>query len=168
MDYLKKYAVIIQEICQQIEPGKKMLQKLLYLMERKGVDLDLNYSIHFFGPYSTRLDNALHTLERYDEVDIDTSGMTHIIRLGNEPISGNLSDSEQEKVSFVLSEFLEKTPLELEAITTLDYAATKILKGHPTDNQIVDQVKQIKGDKFTVDFLAKELQVLKQTGYLVQ
>lgn len=166
MEYLNKYAAIVQEICRQIEPGKKMLQKLMYLMERRGVNLDLNYSIHFFGPYSAKLDNALHTLESYDKVDIDTSGMTHIIRLGNEPISGELPTQEQEQVAFVLENFMKKAPLELEAITTLDYAATKILKGTPTDEQIIAQVRQIKGSKFTIEYLTAQLGVLKQTGYL--
>lgn len=47
---MKNYAKceeILHYICQNQEPGKKMVQKLMYLMERKGIDLGLNYSIHF-------------------------------------------------------------------------------------------------------------------------
>ena len=43
---------ILHYICQNQAPGKKMVQKLIYLIERKGVDLGLNYSIHFYRPYS--------------------------------------------------------------------------------------------------------------------
>ena len=59
MNYFDKSAIIINQICEKIEPGKKMLQKLMYLIERKGVTLELNYSIHYFGPYSSKLDKNL-------------------------------------------------------------------------------------------------------------
>ena len=95
-----KNAIIIGQICKDLEPGKKMLQKLMYLISRKGVDLGLNYSIHFFGPYSSKLDNAMHILESYDKLSIDTNGTTHIIRLGNSPIDGELDADDQNKVNF--------------------------------------------------------------------
>ena len=47
---LEQCAIIIRQICDATEPGKKMVQKLFYLMERKGLQLNLAYSIHFFGP----------------------------------------------------------------------------------------------------------------------
>jgi hypothetical protein len=76
-----KYIIIIKAICEKTEVGKKMLQKLLYLIERKGVGLDLNYSIHFFGPYSAKLDELIHLFESEDIIEIDTSGTTHKINI---------------------------------------------------------------------------------------
>lgn len=159
-------SIIISQICKSIEPGKKMLQKLMYLIDRKGVDLDLNYSIHFFGPYSSKLDNTMHILESYDKLRIDTSGVTHIIRLGDSQISGSLDKEDQEKVDYVLDHFITKSAHELEAITTLDYVATKMLKGNGTDQEIIDKVKQIKGTKFSLEYLANGLNTLKQCNYL--
>lgn len=159
-------SIIISQICESIEPGKKMLQKLMYLIGRKGVDLDLNYSIHFFGPYSAKLDNTMHILESYDKLRIDTSGITHVIRLGDNPISGNLEEQDQEKVDFVLDHFIMKTAHELEAITTLDYVATEMFGGNGKDQQIIDKVKQIKGTKFSAEYLADGLNTLKQCQYL--
>lgn len=161
-----KNAIIIGQICKDLEPGKKMLQKLMYLISRKGVDLGLNYSIHFFGPYSSKLDNAMHILESYDKLSIDTNGTTHIIRLGNSPIDGELDADDQNKVNFVMEKFSSKSAHELEAITTLDYVATVILKGSGTDEQIVDKVMQIKGSKFSSSYLSDSLSVLKQNSYL--
>ena len=38
MDYIKKCASIIQKICSaHPDPGKKMVQKLMYLIERKAL-----------------------------------------------------------------------------------------------------------------------------------
>ena len=50
MNLLDKYTFLIDDICKGKQTGKKKLQKLMYLIERKGVQLDLRYSIHFFGP----------------------------------------------------------------------------------------------------------------------
>lgn len=161
-----KCAVITQRICEKIEPGKKMVQKLFYLMERKGVKLNLNYIIHFFGPYSSKLDSDLHTLESYNIIEIDTSGMTHIIKKGSELVSEKLEKTDEDHVNYVLENFLERSALELEAITTLDYAATRILSKGATDKDIIRQVIKIKGSKFNERYLEQELKVLKETGYL--
>lgn len=159
-------SIIISQICESIEPGKKMLQKLMYLIGRKGVELDLNYSIHFFGPYSAKLDNTMRTLESYDKLRIDTSGTTHIIHLGEVPIQGTLNVEDQAKVTFVLENFMTKSALELEAITTLDYVAVEMLDGKGSDQQIVNKVKQIKGSKFTNEFLYESLDTLKKCSYI--
>lgn len=166
MTSVEKNAIIIKQICDSIVPGKKMLQKLMYLISRKGLNLDLNYSIHYFGPYSAKLDATLHLLESYDKLYIDTSGATHIINLGTSPIDGVLEDSEQKIVDFVLGKFATKSAHELEAITTLDYVAKVILQGSGTDTEIVKKVMQIKGSKFSSDYLVSSLYLLKQNGYL--
>ena len=166
MTYLEKCAIVIEEICERIEPGKKMIQKLLYLIERKGVDLDLSYSIHYFGPYSSKLDNALHTLENFGAIEIDTSGMTHVIKPGENPIDGELERDIQEKINYVIDHFLGKSALELEAITTLDYAATQILDETASDKDVIEQVIKIKGTKFSEKYLKNELEFLKETNYL--
>lgn len=159
-------SIIIGEICNQIEPGKKMLQKLMYLIDRSGMDLDLNYSIHYFGPYSSKLDSAIHTLESYDKLNIDTSGSTHIIRLGDIAIEGTLDAQEQQKVDFVMENFSKKSAHELEAITTVDYVATTMLKGKGSDQEIINKVKQIKGSKFSQEYLSDCLDILKHLKYL--
>ena len=167
MTYLEKNSIIIKQICEnESELGKKKLKKFMYLIERKGVNLGLNYSIHYFGPYSSKLDNTMHILESDDKIVINTSRITHTIHLGEEPIEGNLEDNEQEAVNFVLSKFKDKSAYDLEAITTLDYVATEMLNGEGSDEQIIDKVKQIKGTKFTKEHLESNLKLLKQLEYV--
>lgn len=159
-------AVIINQICERIEPGKKMLQKLMYLISRNGVNLELNYSIHYFGPYSAKLDNTMHTLESYDKLNINTSSTTHIIHLGEVPIDGTLDEEQQKKVDFVLDNFSTKSAHELEAITTIDYVAVEMLKSKGNDKEIIDKVQQIKGTKFSREYLADSLKTLKRLNYI--
>lgn len=159
-------SIIIDQICDTIVPGKKMLQKLMYLIERQGVNLDLNYSIHFFGPYSSKLDEMIHTLESYDKLNIDTSGATHIIKKGTTPIEGHLNEKDQQKINFVLEHFSNKSAFDLEAITTLDYVANKMLKDSADEDEIISKVQKIKGSKFSADCLAESFQILKRFHYI--
>lgn len=169
MDNLGKYINIIESICVHQNPGKKTIQKLFYLIERKGVKLDLDYRIHFFGPYSSKLDNALYLLQSYDFIDINIQGKTHVISVlntNNMEYEG-LSLDEQEIVDFVVNEFKDKSPLELEAMTTLDYVAN-FMGWEPIldDNKIIDEVIRIKGSKFTREELRGELEVLKKYDFI--
>lgn len=136
-------------------------------MERRGVDLNLNYSIHFFGPYSSVLDNAIHIMAMKGVINIDTSGPTHKITVGNYGgIKNDLNEVEIGDIRFVLDNFSNKTANELEAITTLDYVATKILGGEESDDEIIEKVKDIKGDKYTTEYLKSGLSVLKELDFL--
>ena len=166
MTSFERNSIIISQICDEIEPGKKMLQKLMYLIDRQGINLELNYSIHFFGPYSAKLNEMIYTLESYDKLTIDTSGVTHIIHKGNIPIEGQPSEEEQEKIDFVLEHFSNKSALDLEAITTIDYVANKMLKGSTDEVEIISKVKKIKGSKFSDAYLAESFQTLQQLNYI--
>ena len=165
MNMLKKYAFLIGEICKDHQTGKKKLQKLMYLIERKGVQLDLRYSIHFFGPYSSKLDHIIHILENEDWLDIDTSGQTHRIIMKKEE-NGQLSKEDNILVDEVREAFYDKSPMELEALTTIDYVATTLLHGTATRDDVIKQVKIIKGKKFSSQELEKEYDVLIEQGYL--
>lgn len=166
MTSFERNSIIIGQICDTIEPGKKMLQKLMYLIDRQGVDLELCYSIHFFGPYSAKLNETMHILESYDKLAIDTSGVTHIIRKGDIPIEGQLTEDEQQKINFVLEHFSTKSAFDLEAITTIDYVANKMLKGSSDEAEIINKVKKIKGTKFSDAHLSESFQTLRQLHYV--
>ncbi len=169
MKNFDKFEEILHYICLDQEPGKKMVQKLLYLMERKGIKLNLNYAIHFYGPYSSALDDALHALEAQGVINITVDHLTHRIR----PVSENkfpqvLSPEEKEKVFDILNHFGKKSASELEALTTLDYVAHTLLEDNGDSEQIIRDVLKIKSKKFTADYLRQELEILKGHGYIIR
>ena len=81
MDNIYKLLPIIKKISGYQQPGKKALQKLIYLMEKKGVDLGFNFSIHYYGPYSSTLDDAVHGLQMQGVIEIVPDGMSHRIHV---------------------------------------------------------------------------------------
>lgn len=162
-----RYGEIINDICQKQTPGKKKVQKLLYLIERKGVDLNLNYSIHFYGPYSAILDDALHTLEVQGIINILTSKSTHEIRVvGSEQLPETLDLKEKQIVEEVLDFFGDKTASELEALTTIDYVAHTLLQNSNDMDEVLNDVVKIKGKKFKKVDLEQEYHVLQKMGFL--
>lgn len=168
----EKYLYIIHQIFEKNTSrsglGKKMFQKLFYLIEQKGVSLNLNYIIHFYGPYSSKLDTVIHEFEAENYLNINTSGMTHII---NETPdfprnSIDVSDEDKNMIEEVLKNFLSKTPRDLEALTTIDYVAKHISKDMKNEDNIIKDVMKIKGDKFSEAQLKHYYSELKTTSYI--
>lgn len=162
----KKCIELINTICEILQPGKKTLQKLLYLVERKGINLGLNYKIHFFGPYSSNLDDYLHDFESTGLININTSSRTHSITVVDKSkIECVLEQKELEIAKAIIETFSKLKPLELEALTTIDYVANNIVK-EANENKVIGKVKEIKGTKFNDAFLVEQYNLLKELNFL--
>lgn len=170
MENLNKLADLFEILCRkydQNELGKKVTQKMFYFFERKGINLNLRYGIHFFGPYSSKLDNAMHVLESEGIISIDTSGITHRITLGNvKKDCSNISDAEADIASSVIEIFFPKSPYELEALATMDYIANSILSNGYTEDMIIEKFKEVKGEKFKQPIIEKTMAELKSLGFI--
>lgn len=183
MGHLDKLAEVINEIinyqypagvtdkaAEYQHPGKKALQKLIYLMERNGVDLGFNYSIHYYGPYSSVLDDAIRALQIQDIVEIKQDNMSQRIylRQNGDNSFTELSEEEKRKLEEVLHVFGCKKPAELELITTTDFVARELCQSSEgcEDDEIVKGVKKIKGDKFTYSEILQAISELRKNGYI--
>ncbi len=163
---IHKITYLIGALCGDTAPGKKMIQKLFYLAERKGLDLDLSYAIHFYGPYSSDLDEMLHMLQANNMLEIDTSGKTHKLKVLNMP-ENPLSAAEKDILADIKAKFATKTPLELEVLTTTDYVAHHLLDSNNcSQSAIIARVKSIKGNKFSESQIADSIAQLRADGLL--
>jgi uncharacterized protein len=45
--------------------GRTRLQKTIYLLQRKGLPSDFDYSLHFYGPYSRGLNTGLNQVRQF-------------------------------------------------------------------------------------------------------
>lgn len=161
MENIEKYAELLNMLYVSFdgaELGKKVTQKMFYFFERKGIPLNLRYGIHYYGPYSSKLDNILHVLESEDYIDINTAGTTHVISIKNTSINSALLGNEKDVATTVIEAFAHKTPLELEALATMDFVANSM--NCTTKEEIVSSFKVVKGDKFNTNIIAKTFNTL--------
>ena len=162
MENIIKYAELFDLLCENFdgaELGKKASQKMFYFFERKGINLNLRYGIHYYGPYSAKLDNILHILESEEYISIDTTGTTHVISKGTTDISSNgLTQEEHNNAQFVIKNFSHKSPLELEALATMDFVANYM--NCNSKKEIVSTFKEIKGEKFDSKIIEKTYDIL--------
>ncbi|MCM1170943.1 MAG: hypothetical protein NC393_02335 [Clostridium sp.] len=148
----ENHAYLFELICEKFdgaELGKKAAQKLFYFFEREGIALNLRYGIHYYGPYSEKLDNIMYYLESENVIKIDDSGKTHVISKGNAQITHNsLSDDDEKCAIQVIEQFAHRSPRELEALATMDYVANNLVYAPISKEKIINKFKEIKGTKF--------------------
>lgn len=171
MENVKRIALLFKMICEEYRGtaafGKKAAQKLFYFLERAGMNLNLRYGIHYYGPYSAKLDDIMYELESEGYLAIDISKKTHVIRSGAEHISEDLLTLEERMlVEHTLNTFGHKTPRELEALSTMDYIANFLLPQTATDQEIIFKFKQIKASKFEQEEIDNALVELKELGFI--
>jgi len=126
-------------------PGKKQLQKLIYLVQAKGVDLGYEYGIHFYGPFSEDLSRDLMSLCVFGEVDFTNVNNTHEIVPSITPVEMSLNEDDIKVVKNIIYDYRSKTPYDLELLTTTHFIAENL---GGTKSDILTGVKKIKGDKY--------------------
>lgn len=110
------------------------------------------------------LDNALHVLESEDYIKINTNGTTHVISIGKKKVNNALSEEEKDVAKIVIDAFAHKSPLELEALATMDFIANSM--NCTTKDQIINMFKTVKGDKFNTNTINKTYNDLKMLNLI--
>ena len=144
-------------------PGKKQLQKMVYLIQAKGIDLGYEYDIHFYGPYSDDLSHDLLSLCVNGFVDFRMKGQTHEIVPLEESVEMSISSEEETLVDSLIREYKNESPSGLELITTTHFVAVNI---GSSDNDIVSGVKRIKGEKYPNERIKAVIDDLR-AGYIM-
>ena len=145
-------------------PGKKKFQKLVYLVENVGnVSLGFDYEIYFYGPYSSELDNVLAALAGEGLIHYDYQDYSHLICIdevdesneGSDFFQSDLTDDELKVIDNIFSDFADKSPAELELLTTAHFAFKNIQD--KSAGNIINGVKKIKGSKYSDDKIKQAL-----------
>ena len=151
---------IIQTITEKNStPCKKTLQKMVFLIEAKQIDLGCNYGIHFYGPYSSDLDFAVREMCDEGLIEINYTPLEHKISAKEASCSSEYSNI---VVDEIIEEFAKETPSELELLATTLY----VYLIDKNTSEIVPRVTKIKGDKYSIQRIDNAIQRLKLTGYI--
>jgi len=154
--------------------GKTTLMKLVYLLqETKQVDLRYNFSLYTYGPFSVQVLDDLDFLATIKELNIAYHGdggyrITPISGDSREHGHGIFRASAakyQGEIDAIIADFRDRTAKNLELISTIIFVAKAEKHAQKTENQLVQMVHEIK-PHFSVDEIAKEMNVLEQLGYI--
>lgn len=140
-------------------PCKKTLQKIVFLIEAKNVDLGCDYGIHFYGPYSADLDFAVRELCDDGVLEIKYTSMEHRISVVDNSVASRYNN---QIVNDVLDEFGKDTPSNLELLATALYVYLQVRDASKVKNGVV----KIKGTKYTERQIDTAVARLRRTGYI--
>lgn len=137
--------------------GRIALQKLVYFCKTCGVNVDANYRLYIYGPYSQQVADSLQDGVE-DSIFKETNG--HIER-GNEfeeyydGLSGGnaLGQEQQTILSDVLGTLGNKSPKELEILATTFFIdlQQRTLFGSADKEDVLSKVTHAKETRFTKD-----------------
>lgn len=139
-------------------PCKKTLQKIIYLIQAKHVDLGCDYGIHFYGPYSSDLDFAVRELCDEGTLKIEYTPLEHKICVKD---NANIPQFFDNTVNEIINEFAKEKASELELLATALYVylsdkdiekvklgVVKIKGGKYNDKRINDAIKRLQENGF--------------------
>lgn len=141
-------------------PCKKTLQKIVFLIEAKHVNLGCDYGIHFYGPYSSDLDFAVRELTDEGILHIEYTAMEHKISVVDDSA---IDTYENDILDEVIDEFGSDSPNELELLATTLYVYLQV---HSQD-KVKDGVIKLKGAKYSSHRIDQAIKRLIKTGYIV-
>ncbi|GBF34531.1 hypothetical protein DCCM_3650 [Desulfocucumis palustris] len=172
-----KLACVIKNICEKANPGKKAMQKIVYFLQERGFNFGYVYGIHHYGPYCKTLENDIQVLELDGVVKREQYGSSLLIK-PSEYIDLYIDDykdkciNEKEKtiLKYVIDNFVTKTPLELELLSTVHFVVKELQRKEDRAliSDVVTGVESIKGDKFSEDEIQNAIKTLVSHEYLVK
>ena len=145
-------------------PCKKTLQKIVFLIQAKQIDLGCDYGIHFYGPYSADLDFAVRELSDEGILRINYTPMEHLISVADPSALEPEADNDT-AVNEVIDEFAKDTPNELELLATSLYVYLQTKKDV---SAVKPGVMKIKGSKYSEKRIDAAIDRLARTGYIAK
>ena len=151
--------------------GRTMIQKICYFLKAKGVPLHYKFDMYHYGPYSQEL------YYRMDELAVDGIVIDQFEQqskskyipgdqieelLNNHDISHYLND-----IDSIIGLFNQFHPSEMELLATIHYLQTTTAKYYgkvPEKNSVIDNVINIKRDKFERNLISRAYDALQNSG----
>jgi len=150
--------------------GKKLLQKIIYLLQRKGLNLGYNFSIHYYGPYSSQLEYDVYRLEIHGLVNVENNGYTHKITPAQNIVDNlKLAEVMEDKNRDLIKKLCSFSARDLELIATVDYIINQMrINKIDKENQkvVIEKVIKLKGNKYSEQQIMEAITFLKQQEFI--
>lgn len=142
-----KYAHIIRCVTEEIhkkapnkQVGKTLLQKMFYLLTRKGI-IDLDYKLYHYGPYSREVERSLEKASNLGLVKIDwrASKGYYIQEIEKQK---EIEKKTKREIRKIVANYKDFTANELSIITTALYVVAHYKITSRKD--LIDQILSLK------------------------
>ena len=151
-------------------PCKKKIQKIVYLIQEAHEDMGFDYSIYFYGPYSSGLDSEIRYLCDCGSLSVEISEHGHKLSV-NPLLEASSTDDvvHNEAINKVISYFGSKTPYELELLATTLYVQRELPQttelSRAVEAEIITGVIKLKGTKYSKLQIKQAMEELGQQSY---
>lgn len=144
--------------------GRVQLQKLVYFCKAFGTDVNTNYKLYIYGPYSQQVADSLQDGVQ-DEIFIEANGsigkgQKYAEYIDSLPETEILKDRQEEIVAAVLGGFgsLSTKQLEILATTFFINRQQKALFGSSDEESVLEKVRRAKASRFSEDEIENSYQ----------
>ncbi|MCL2407075.1 MAG: hypothetical protein FWC95_04025 [Defluviitaleaceae bacterium] len=150
-------AYVIKQISNRLDgfpenhPVKKTVHKMIYLIQKAGVNLGYNYHLYFYGPYSSDLDEEIGVLVADGNIEMKYTAHGH--RLGPRTYEIELeefveNEVDRERIDMIINHYIPGwRPKQLELLATAVYVHEHNTK--KDHESIISGIKHIKGSKYS-------------------
>lgn len=150
-------------------PDTTALQRIVYLVQQKGVDLGYQYGVHFAGPYSAALD--VHTLFLSAEglIRFSSDGTHHFIGLTIRGLAANaegLSPEDLAVIDEAIAYCRGRSPEELELLTTALFVHDHLQDG--SEAKVAAGVRRLTGARYSREEIDAAIREFAFFGRFIQ
>ena len=145
--------------------GRVRLQKIIYFCKALGADIEPNYKLYIYGPFSQQVADTLQDCV-VEDILMEENGL---IQRGMEfnTYLESVTDSEDPSMKILmdvldLCKTLSTKQLEIDATTFFIDRQQKILFGCEDEKDVIKKVIHAKGNRFTEDEIKKSYQRVEQ------
>ena len=142
---MRRLAVIRRVAKVARHPGKTTIQKIIYFLQNeKGLPLGYRFKMHYYGPYSEKLDGNLSLANAMGLVKIvpDAGGYGYHVNLGPQEVENYESSTEWDDIDGAITTLGKLELWRLELMATAHFV--KKIHPHSNRNAIFALVRRLK------------------------
>jgi len=169
---ISKRAGVIRKIIEERErvrasTGKTVIQKLIYFIQSRGLDLDYRFTLYTYGPYSPELmeDMDIASENGYINMVYNPAYLGYVISSGERDIEDDLLTKEEINViEEVMNNYAGYSAKELELRATIQFFHDRL---EIPEKDMIPEIKEIK-PKFSEEDIRSAINEMKEIGYIYQ
>jgi uncharacterized protein YwgA len=141
--------------------GKTVIQKLMYILERKNVG-KYDYTLYHYGPYSSKVESLLNYAEFLKGVNVEWGvGRGYFIKpsVNVEHLEKSVSEDKKKTINDIVTKVGSLTAKDLSLLSTILYVENQ--ENISSDEELINVVRSIK-PLFSIEEVKGKIDLIKK------